>query len=154
MADRGVSTVVSYVLVLGIIAILMSTLITAVGPHVIDQHRSATQSTLEVTGNYLASDIESADRLVTAAEGQGTVSFRTELPDRVGGHRYEIEIEQDGNTTASLITLRTSNLETEVIVPIRTRTPLEERSGAQALDGGTLQITYDEEADKLMINDE
>lgn len=152
MADRGVSTVVSYVMVLGIIAILMTTLVSAFAPFVINQQQSTAQSSLEVFGNDLASDIETVDRLVLKAGENGTISLRTRLPDRVGGSRYEIEIEQRGASTATYtIRLRTVSLETGGIVHFRTETPVEEQMGTRALDGGILRITYDKDADKLVI---
>lgn len=158
MADRAVSTVVGYVLTLGIVAILVSTLMVSFAPFVTNQQQDTAGSALAVFGNDLAGDIDSADRLATRAGTDGAVSVRTRLPDRVGGSHYEIEIDQvgvrdtPGGTAYDYeITLRTVDFDTNVIVSVRTRTPVEQRTGTDALDGGTLLILYDAADDQLVI---
>lgn len=150
MADRGVSTVVSYVLVLAIVAILSSSLIGAFGPFVTNQQQSTAQSTLEVFGNDIAGDIDSADRLSRDVGANGTVALRTRLPQQVGGSPYEIEIARTAGETYE-ITLRTDEFDASSIVVVRTRTPVAERTGADALDGGLLRIVYEPGSDRLVV---
>jgi hypothetical protein len=69
--DRAVSTVVSYVLVVGIVAILATMLVGGFAPFVTDQQESTAQATLETFGNDLAGDIGTVDRLAGQAGDLG-----------------------------------------------------------------------------------
>lgn len=153
MADRAVSTVVSYVLVLGIVALLVTTLLTTFAPFVTNQQQSTAQSTMSVFGNDIAGDLGSADRLATRIDENGRVELRTSLPNRVGGSRYEIEIvnETDTGRFAYEIVLTANDFEASAIVHVRTAHPVETRTGSQALDGGPLKLAYDTDADTLVI---
>lgn len=155
MNDRGVSTVVSYVLTLAVVAILTTTLLSSFAPFVTDQQRDTAQSTLSVLGNDVAGDVATVDRLATRAGPDGTVEIRTRLPDRVGGSRYDIAIENataDGGPPYDYeIWLRTVDFESNAVVHLRTLTPVEERPGSDALDGGPIRVVYDSSADALVI---
>jgi hypothetical protein len=157
MSDRGVSTVVSYVLTLAIVALLTTTLLANFAPFVTDQQQDATGSTLSVLGNDVAGDVDTVDRLATRPSEPGTVELRTRLPDRVGGSRYEIAIENstaDGGPPYDYeITLRTLDFEASAIVRLRTRTPVETRPATDPLEGGTLRIDYNATADQVVIRD-
>lgn len=146
MSDRAVSTVVSYVLTLGIITLLLTTLVGVFAPLVTSQQDDATRSTLEVIGNDIAGDLESADRLADVVDG-GTVELRTRLPDRVGGSTYDVEIESEGNSYKIL--LHSDDLETPVTVSVVTDAEVETESNT--LDGGILVITYDGDQEQLVI---
>jgi len=146
--DRGVSTVVSYVLVLGIVTILLSTLTAGFAPVVENQQDDAVRSTLEVVANDVAGDVETADRLAARAGRNGTVELRTRLPDRVGGSRYEILIDDDG--AAYEVTVRTRDRGTGVTVRLRTQTDVD-ADAVGPLDGGDLVVSY--EGDALVIED-
>lgn len=150
MTDRGLSTVVSYVLVLGIVAILTSTLIGAFAPFVTNQQQSAAQSTLKVLGNDLATDIETADRLAREAGTNGTVVLRTQLPTRVAGSTYDVAIAQVGSGTYE-IRFRTTDFETNTAVSVRTQVRVQPRTGTAALDGGDLRIVYEPGPDELVV---
>lgn len=147
-ADRGVSTVVSYSLILGIVSILLVTLILSFTPLVTNQQTSAVHSTLTVVGHDVAGDIESVDRLAIAAGSDGTVVHRTRLPDRVGGSPYRIEIDQPGAETLYELTFRSPDQELGVTVPVRTQTEIDVAAGG-TLDGGDLEIVYS--GDELVI---
>jgi len=151
MADRGVSTVVSYVLLLGIVAILASALIGGFAPLVVNQQQGAAQSTLQVLGNDLAGDVESVDRLATEAGTNGTVVLRSRLPRTVAGSPYEITIERLGATGVYELRFHTVDFPTNTSVRVRTRVPVRERTGSAALDGGTLRVRYDPVADEVVV---
>lgn len=144
--DRGVSTVVSYVLVLGIVTVLLSTLTAGFAPVVETQQDDAVRSTLEVVANDVAGDVEAADRLAARAGPNGTVELRTRLPDRVGGSRYEILIDDDGGDHE--ITVRTRDRSVGVTVRLRTQTDID-ADAVDALGGGDLVVSY--EGDALVI---
>lgn len=154
MADRAVSTAVSYALILGIVTLLLVVLTTGFAPLVESQQAGATHTTLEVFGNDVAGDIASADRLAVAAGSNGTVALRTRLPDRVGGSPYEIEIDEANETDDEQlyeITLTSIDHETSATVQVRTQTEIDVEA-MDTLDGGHLEISFDGE--RLVIEDE
>lgn len=130
MADRAVSTVVSYVLILGIVALLITILMSVFVPLVTDQQQETVRSTFEVLGNDVAGDIERVDRLATEAGSNGTVTYRTRLPSRVGGSFYDIEIapcdelvlcnDPGGDGYYYGVTMRSEDHDTRTTVRLRT----------------------------------
>lgn len=144
MADRAVSTVVSYVLILGIVALLLSVLTAGFAPLVTNQQDDAVRSTLEVLGNDVAGDLESADRLAVRAGEGGAVELHTDLPTRVGGSQYEIEIDEPAGESYYEIVLRSPDHDTRVTVRVRTETAIDV-GAIDVLDGGPLEISGDED---------
>ncbi len=158
MNDRGVSTVVSYVLVVGIVALLTSALVVGFAPLVTTQQHETVHGTLEVLGNDIAGDIGSMDRLATEAGDNGTVERRVRLPDRVGGSTYGIEFHNrtDDRGHAGYhydIELRSTEPETTATVRVRSERPLE--TEPTVLEGGSLKIKLASDGDetKLVIED-
>lgn len=152
MADRAVSTVVGYTLAVAIVAVLASGLVVGFAPFVTGQQAAATESTLSVFGNDLAGDIDSADRLAVAAGPNGTVALRTDLPQRVGGSAYRIEIRQPGGPgTRYEIRLRAADSGASTTVSLRTTTPIALPGGAVSMGGGPVEVRYDSDADRLVI---
>lgn len=158
MDNRAVSTSVSYVLVLGIVALLTSGLIAGFAPIVTDQQRDTARSTMTVFGNDIAGSIESADRLATEATNNGTVELSVRLPGRVGGSPYDIElINRTGGTEYPGyhydIELQSADPETTARVRVRSRHPLEVES--DGLNGGNLKIAvvHEESRSKLVMRD-
>lgn len=153
MADRGLSTIVNYVLILGILAILTTTLVGGFGPFVTHQQASVGRATLTVFGNDLASAIGSADRLVIAAGPTGSVELGLRLPDRVGGSPYRISVARaPPGPSDYVVTLRAVDVEAVAIVHVRTSTPLTERTGSASLRGGTLTIRFDRNGGNLVVS--
>lgn len=139
---RAVSTVVSYLMVLGIVTVLTTGLFVSTSGFVEDQRQGAVRSELEVVGNQLAADLAVADRLARAGEGAGegaeTVQVTSDLPDRVAGATYEIEIVERDDGLYRLV-LRSLDADVSVTVLVRTRTPIE----TGTVDGGDVRISYD-----------
>lgn len=150
MRNRAVSIVVSYVLVLGIVALLTSALFISMTGLVENQRKQTCRSTLEVVGNTLAADIDAVDRLALASDRSGTVELTTDLPERVAGTPYKIEIGQAGDDGRHEITLRCIDPEASVTVIVRTRTTIE----TTTVDGGDLEIAYDVQRDTLVVRNE
>ncbi|APE95725.1 DUF7266 family protein [Halodesulfurarchaeum formicicum] len=101
--DRGVSTAVGYVLNLGIATLLVTGLLVAGSGLVADQRDRAAGAELDVIGNRIAADLETADRLVQ--NGNGSVTVRTSLPNAVAGNSYRVAIDSTGgNATVSVST--------------------------------------------------
>lgn len=142
MTDRGVSTVVSYVLVLGIVALLSVGLVVSMAG-MLDQHRGdASTSSLEVVGHAIADDLATADRLATAGNETETVEVYSDLPEEVADRSYSIAIEGDE------VHLWTHDGEATATVTIRTSTPVE----ATTVAGGSLRIAYNESDGWLVIS--
>ena len=140
--DRGVSSALGYVLTLGISAVLISGLLLAGGNFTEVQREEVTHSELEVVGQRLALHVASADRAAMTVGPDGHLSVRTDLPDRVAGTGYRIEITEvsppgDGQGSyAILLSTRTPDI--TVSVTVRTTTPL----NGTSVDGGPVRIVY------------
>lgn len=101
--DRGVSTVVGYVLNLGIATVLVVGLLLAGGGLVEDQRERTVRAELDVVGNRMAADLEAADRLLLA--GNSSITVRSSQPDRVVGLDYDVAVQaSDGNVSLRLST--------------------------------------------------
>lgn len=139
MTDRGVSTVLGYVLTLGIITLLVSGLFIAAGDFVLDQHERAIRAEFEVVGNRIAADIAAVDRLALAAGSNGEASLRTDLPAQAAGKPYEINVTDAGPSDVYAITLSTTDPTVSVEVQVRTATTLAEGT----VSGGDVRVVYD-----------
>jgi len=115
--DRGVSTTVGYVITLGITSLLVTGLLIAGGGFVEDQREQTVRDEMEVIGQQLAADIAAADRLAGAGGSGATVRIDRELPDRVTGQTYTVEV-QDTATGASTVTLTLMTEDPEVSVEV------------------------------------
>ncbi|MFB6113980.1 MAG: hypothetical protein ABEJ58_07755 [Halodesulfurarchaeum sp.] len=135
MADvnRGVSTVVGYVLNVGVATILITGLLFGATGLVSDQRERAVRSELEVVGNRIASDLQTADTLLRASDG-GRVHVESSLPTHVAGQQYRIEIRSDGDGTT--VVLRMSDPAVTVVVPVNTSVGVSETT----LTGGPIVI--------------
>ncbi|ELZ31409.1 hypothetical protein C474_08907 [Halogeometricum pallidum JCM 14848] len=136
MRDRASTTALNYVMLLGIVAILVSTLVVGVGDLVIDQQERGVRSQLDVVGNRLAADVAAVDGV--ARQTDGTVRLRSDLPDRVVGSPYTVTVEQTGSDSYRL-TLRSSTPDVVVHVPFRSTTPVAEGT----VRGGPVDVGYD-----------
>lgn len=96
MTDRAVLVTVNYVMTITIATLLLSGLAVSAGGLVESQSEQATESELEVLGQQLAADVESADRLATVADGSDAeVQIESRLPTRVAGTGYTIDVAGD-----------------------------------------------------------
>lgn len=131
--NRGVSTVVGYVLNLGIATLLVTGLLVTGATVVSDQRERTVRAELDVIGNRIAADLETADRLLRA--GSGTVTVRSDLPDTVAGSAYDIEI----RTAKENVSLRLEASDPSVsrTVPVRNVSAIE----PVTVSGGHLNIT-------------
>lgn len=109
-ADRGVSTVVGYVLVLGITTLLISGLLVTTGGVVDNRQQSTARNALGVVGDRIAANLMAADRL--AETGAETVVVGASLPDRVAAGGYRIAV----NSSASELVLEADRADTTVRV--------------------------------------
>lgn len=141
--ERGVSTVVGFVLTLGITSLLVIGLLVGTSGFVDGQRQSTVRDEMEVLGQQIAADIAAADRLVRA--GGDTVAIDRPLPAGVTGLSYQITISSGQPVT---ITLATSNPDISVEVTVRTVTNV---AGGTTLNGGDIEVVYDESNDELVV---
>lgn len=147
MDERGVSTVVSYVLVLGIAALLVSGVFTATGVVLDREHEQSVRSGMEVVGNQVAADIAVADRLATHAGASGNVTVTSDLQGQIARSTYRIEIAEAGGEGQYVLTLRSADPAVELSITARSETPIE----TGTVDGGSIEIVYDSEAGTLEV---
>lgn len=131
--DRGMSTVVGYVLNVGIATLLITGLIFASGNLVEDQRERAIRSEFGVLGNRIAADLETADRLSRVSDG-GEVRLSTQLPEYISGKQYEISLESDGDDVD--VVLHMDGPEVTVRVSVNNSTAIEPNT----VEGGALEI--------------
>ncbi|MFB6153388.1 MAG: hypothetical protein ABEJ27_03960 [Halodesulfurarchaeum sp.] len=149
MADvnRGVSTVVGYVVNLGVATMLIVGLLTAAGTLVGDQRERAARAELDVIGGRIAADIETADRLLRASDS-GYVRVETSLPRTVAGRPYDITIKRSGNEVTIVLEMR--NPDVTVTVPVNNETEISPTS----LSGGMVVITGSDDGPLTLNNEE
>ena len=141
--NRGVSTVVGYVLNVGVATILLSGLLIGGATLVENQEERTVRAELDVVGNRLGAALETADRLHRSANG--SVTIRTDLPERVAGSPYEIRLV--GTGTGAAIELSTDTPAVSRRVPVANETLIRETT----VSGGELVI--DIAAGRLEVND-
>ena len=90
-SDRAVSITVNYVIALSITAVLISGLLIGAGTYVENERDQVVREELTVVAEQLAAGIDDADRLARTA-GDPTVRVGVDLPRRVAGESYRIEI--------------------------------------------------------------
>ncbi|WP_200531464.1 hypothetical protein [Halorubrum sp. LN27] len=146
--ERGVSTAVGYVLTLAIGAVLLSGVVIGIGGVVDSQTDRVVRGDLEVTGQTVVANLESADRLARAAESgrpagaaPANVSVAVDLPTRLAGRPYRIAV-----TNAS-VTLRTDDPEMAVEIPHAANVTVSESN----VRGGPVRIQYDSGTETLEV---
>jgi FlaG/FlaF family flagellin (archaellin) len=137
--ERGVNTVVGYILALAITTILISTLIVGSTTYLRVQQGTVIKAQMDVAGNQLASDIEATDRLLRSSDAVGnSIEVTSLLSDEFAGVDYDITVAPSGLGIYD-ITLETDNPRVEWTVTVRSETPIQSGS----INGGDAVITYD-----------
>ncbi len=147
--ERAVSTTVGYVLTLAIGAVLLSGVVIGVGGVLDSQTDRAVHGDLSVVGQGVVANLESADRLARTAEagrtdpavdpadGTAAVEIEVDLPRRVAGVPYTVEVGPDA------VTVRTDRPAASVRIPHVARVDVAETT----LRGGPVRMTYDADPD-------
>lgn len=147
--DRGLSTALNYVLVLGIVSILVTTLLAGFGGLVANQQEEASRAQLEVIGNRVAADVGQVNTLV-ASDDRYNQTVRTDLPTRVVGASYTLTVTSNPDIAEEgyyLFTLSTGDPKTTVTVPFRSTTEIV----TGTIYGGPLVIEYNHVTEKVEI---
>lgn len=143
MTTRAVSTTLSYVLTLSITVLLISGLFIAAGNFVENERERVVRSELQVIGQRLASAVESADRLASAASG-GDATVDESVPATVGGIPYTVTVETGGTDR---LVLESHQPDVTVTVTVVTDATLNESS----ISGGNVVVVYDISDDSLEV---
>lgn len=144
--NRGVSTVVGYVLNLGIATLLVTGLLVSGATVVSDQRERTVRAELDVIGNRMAADLETADRLLRA--GSGTVTVRSSLPETVAGSVYDIEIRATDGDVELVLEAREPSVSRTV--PVRNGSAIQPTT----VTGGELTVRNDTgTGETLVVND-
>lgn len=128
MNDRAVSSTLNYVLSLSIATLLVTGLLVAGGTFVEDRQKGVIRSELSVIGQQVASDINRADRLLTAGRGDTRVVVNQSFPKRITGSGYDIHLNtgdplDPGDDTLALVS---QDPEVRVVIHVRTEQRLVE----------------------------
>ena len=145
---RATSTALGYVLSLGISAILVSGLIIAGGGLMESQRDQTARVELQVVGQTVADDLASAARLADCDSCE--LQLRIDVPPRVAGESYLIEVIEISPPDTYRLTLTTGRSNVAVNVTARTNVPVVETT----VTGGTMIVEYDPAAGHLEVHDD
>jgi len=118
--DRAVSSTLNYVLSLAIASLLVTGLLIAGGTFVEDRQTEVIRSELGVIGQQVASDINRADRLLTAGDGGTRVVINQSFPKRITGTGYDVQL----NPGDDELVLTSVDPEVRIDVHVETDSPL------------------------------
>ncbi|MFB6087730.1 MAG: hypothetical protein ABEJ85_04350 [Haloarculaceae archaeon] len=141
MTDRGVSTVLGYVLSLAIMTILITGLLATGSSLVADQTEKVVRSELRVIGNQIAADLTTVDRLALSGD-EVNVRLTRDLPASVAGTSYRINVSRPGGDGPVEIRLTSNDPEVDVTVTVNNETAVAERT----VSGGKIVVRYDGDA--------
>lgn len=148
---RGVSSALSYALVVMITLTLTAGLLLGTESLVDDQRHGVATDQLDVVGERLAATIMTVDRF-TAVDGSLTMASVTrEFPDRVAGSHYRVRTVQDtGSPDRATLYLEARDLDVNVSFSVRAQSASEIEE--TRVNGGTLRISYDPASDTVVID--
>ena len=161
-ADRAVSITVNYVIVLGITAVLISGLLVGAGGYVQEQRESVVREELSVVAEQVAAGIDDADRLAAAYPRNRSVRVGVDLPGRVAGESYRIQVTEltapTNQPARHELTLRSTGTRVSVTLTVSTSVDLDERSVnggwvVVRLDGGELVVATGDSSRTLALAD-
>lgn len=139
---RAVSVTVGYILTLSVAALLLGVLVTGASGVLAGQSETVVGNELEVLGNQLGANIDEADQLAriarddtTASGTDGRVVLDVQLPSRVSGSEYDIEISDE--------TITLEALNPEVTVEVGYPATTLELDAPDRFRGGSIQLVYD-----------
>lgn len=135
--DRGVSTILGYSLNLVVATLVVTGVLVAAGSLVDSQRDQATRAEMDVVGERLTTNIETADRLTRRTDG-GAVTVDVDLPERIAGSAYQIHIRTESGNATTVVLLNSSA--EPVVVPINNESAIAESRNP----GGPLTIRGNE----------
>lgn len=134
---RGVSTTMGYVLSIAVITLLLTGVLFATTDFVDDQREQTVRNELRVLGQQIAADVAAADRLAGASDGGTVVTIERDLPQRVTGSSYSIEVDPGAGPPTTIV-LSSSHPDVTVDVTVWVETTV----GASTVPGGGIEVVY------------
>ncbi|MFD1587469.1 PKD domain-containing protein [Halorientalis brevis] len=122
---RGVSTVVSHTLAIGITSILILGLLFAANTYLADQETLVTEDSLETVGNRLASELSQLDRLSTR---RANVTMWATHQERIAGASYDVRIDHGPECDTNTITAETCLVVYSAELDVERRVPIQNDS--------------------------
>jgi hypothetical protein len=145
---RATSTALGYVLTLGITSLLISGLLIAGGGLMEGQRDQTARIELEVIGQTVADDLSSAARLADCDSCD--LRLRIDVPSRVAGEAYLIEIIEVSPPDTYRLALTTGQSNVAVNVTARTARPVAETT----VTGGPMIVEYDPASGQLEVQND
>lgn len=132
--DRGMQTIVSHVLSVGITTLLIIGLVAGATGFLQTQESRAAETELETIGNRLAGAVTSADRL---AQGSDGVELRVTLSDSVVGSPYTVTVNASCSAVYTCLNLSADGYDASTFVAVRNETAVHLEHGV----GGRFLVT-------------
>ena len=118
-SDRAATPALTYVLAIGITAILVSGLLISSSGFVDDRRESTVREELEIVGERIAASVSALD---AASASGGTVSRRIEIPATILDTKYYVDLADcDGNETCLELRAADPTMDVVVTVPVENR---------------------------------
>ena len=152
--DRGVSTGVSYALVIAISLVLTTGLVFGASSLVEQNQRSVTNQQTQVVGQQLAATLVHADRLAATEPEPRNLAITRRFPTRVAGSQYRITLTPAPGTVPTInrtvITLRPVASDAVARTNVSTSLQVGPAGGTTVL-GGDVRVIYDPATDRLEV---
>lgn len=138
--DRGVSSALSYALIIVLTVSLTTGLVLGTNELVTDQRQQVAHDQLEVVGQRLAATIMTVDRLNATETRPEVAAITRDFPRRVSGVQYRVETVAVGSDRWRLyLEARAVSISESFTVRLQSGVDLEETT----VNGGPLRVSYD-----------
>ena len=151
--NRGVSSALSYALIIVLTVSLTAGLVLGASSLINDQREAVARDQIDAIGQRLSTTIMTADRLNATETRPKELTMTRDFPRRIGGVQYRIETAKVRSNRWRL-TLETREVDIKQSFTIRLQSGVELE--ATTLNGGPIRIYYDRDPsdpalDKLRI---
>jgi len=140
VSERGVSTVVGYVLNITVALLLVTGLLVATSDYVATQRHQAAETQATVVTERLVNDLATADRLARTSDAD-RVTVAANAPERIVGHGYRVTVTDVGDAARIRLDVRGSSVAVTRTVAVGLDVQNDSRSGGPltvAAANGTL----------------
>lgn len=150
---RGVSSAVSYALIIVMTVSLTAALVLGASSLVTEQREAVARDQVDAIGQRLSATIMTADRLNATETRPNELAVTRDFPRRIGGVQYRIETAKIASNRWRL-TIETRDIDIEQSFTIRLQSGVELEG--TTLNGGPLRVYYERDPtdpalDKLRI---
>ncbi|ELZ29198.1 hypothetical protein C475_03239 [Halosimplex carlsbadense 2-9-1] len=147
--DRGVSTAVSYVLIVAIALLLTTGLILGTEALIQNERQETVRQQLEVVGQQLSSTVMTVDRFNETDSVPEQAAVTRQFPTRVAGSQYQVGVlPEDVDSGRYTLYLDAVDSNINVTVPVRQADSDLRRT---RLNGGPIRVRYDGPTAEVVI---